>query len=281
MQTFDDIPYKVSEYIVELSVGWRNRLKYKRVNHEYGAPSRFGIRRFRGHYFDERMDIRSVTFDLDWSTEPGICHAFIAITYASKAWHRAVLGLMERWHLTRLQTNEQGELEFMQFSPRIFKIAGTLERLWISTQRDEQQDWRRIIFESYIKVKPEEFTGKPQLWNFNPETWFCEWEECTRIVGYGKGWNTEKDITCLGVDPHDQNMWQAEALMGDRRTYLWWKRKGKEEVPANERYERSLRKNIREQEGREEFDRQMGANWARFKFLRHYLGNQPSPTMVD
>jgi len=255
MQAFDSIPENISEYIVELSVGWRNRLKYKRENHGY---------------FDERMDIRSITFDLDWSTEPNICQAFIAITYASKAWHRAVLVLMERWHITRLQTNEQGELEYMQFSPRIFKIAGTMERLWISTQRDEQWDWKKIIFESYIKVRPEEFTGKPQLWTFNPERWFCEWKECTRIVGYDKGWDTEEDTTCLGVDPHDQDMWQVKALIGDRRTYLWWRLKGKEEKSASERYERRLRKDIRKQEGREEFDRQMGANWARFQFLWHY-----------
>ena len=57
-------------------------------------------------------------FTLDEHREPNICHAFIALKGANKAWHRAVQRFMGQWHIIQYKRDVKDEIELIQFAPR-------------------------------------------------------------------------------------------------------------------------------------------------------------------
>ena len=75
-----------------------------------------------------------------------------------------------------------------------------------------------------------------------PNTWFCEWEQCVKIVS--KDWkDSEKNSKHLSVNPHEEGMWR-------RAPFVFWKEQSKNMSAANNKYEGWLNKAFREQEQR-------------------------------
>ena len=152
------IPDLLEDRIIELSVGWLNRLQYKEQTKE---------------------NYEAITFTLDEHREPNICHAFIALKGANKAWHRAVQRFMGQWHIIQYKRDVKDEIELIQFAPRTFRLAGVADDTRISTRREWARDRKRQLFKAYITVSPEELTKYKELWRESgPNTWFCEWEQC-------------------------------------------------------------------------------------------------------
>ena len=90
------VPDLIEDKIVVLSVGWLNRLQYKECTKE---------------------NYEAITFTLDEHREPNICHSFIALKGANKAWHRAVQRFMGRWHIIQYRRDVKDEIELIQFAP--------------------------------------------------------------------------------------------------------------------------------------------------------------------
>lgn len=216
------IPDWIEEKIVVLSVGWRNRLQHKKSTKE---------------------NYEKFTFTLDEHRESNICHAFIALKGANKAWHRAVQRFMGRWHIIQYKRNEKDGIELIQFAPRTFRLAGGLDKFRISTRHEWTRDFKRPVFEAYITVSPEELTKHRELWTESgPNIWFCEWEQCVRIVT--KDWtDLEKHSERLSINPYEEGVEM-------RRSFMLWKNQNKNLKAAYNKYEGELNKEFREQEQR-------------------------------
>ena len=93
------IPDLLEDRIIELSVGWLNRLQYKEQTKE---------------------NYEAITFTLDEHREPNICHAFIALKGANRAWHRAVQRFMGRWHIIQYAEDPRTSTAVPQCRPRPF-----------------------------------------------------------------------------------------------------------------------------------------------------------------
>ena len=99
------------------------------------------------------------------------------------------------------------------------------------------------MFKAYITVSPEELTKHKELWTESgPNTWFCEWEQCVKIVS--KDWkDPEKHSKHLSVNPHEEGMWT-------RAPFVFWKGQSKNMRAAYSKHEGRLNKEFREQEQR-------------------------------
>ena len=215
------IPDWIEDKIVVLSVGWLNRLQHKERTKE---------------------NYETITFTLDEYREPNICHAFIALKDANRAWHRAVLRFMERWHIVRRRWM-RNEIDLIQFAPRTFRLAGTTRNARISTRREWARDFKRPVFESYITVSSRELTEHKELWTESaPNTRFCEWEKCVKIVS--KDWeDSEKNSKHLSDSPQEEGGWPRAAL-------VFWKGQNRNMSAANNEYKDWLNKEFEEQEQR-------------------------------
>ena len=222
------IPDWIEDRIIELSVGWLNRLQYKEQTKE---------------------NYEAITFTLDEHREPNICHAFIALKGANKAWHRAVQRFMGQWHIIQYKRDVKDEIELIQFAPRTFRLAGVADDTRISTRREWAQDRKRLVFEAYITVSPEELTKHKELWRESgPNTWFCEWEQCVKIIS--KDWkDSEKNSKYLNINPHDPDMWSYTKGQ-NRRAFIVWKDLNRSRKAAYNEREGKLNEDLREQEQR-------------------------------
>ena len=216
------VPDLIEDKIVVLSVGWLNRLQFKECTKE---------------------NYEAITFTLDEHREPNICHSFIALKGANKAWHRAVQRFMGQWHIIQYRRDAKDEIELIQFAPRTFRLAGDSDDTRISTRQEWAQDFKRPVFKAYITVSPEELTKHKELWTESgPNTWFCEWEQCVKIVS--KDWkDPEKHSKHLSVNPHEEGMWT-------RAPFVFWKGQSKNMRAAYNKHEGRLNKEFREQEQR-------------------------------
>ena len=99
------------------------------------------------------------------------------------------------------------------------------------------------MFKAYVTVSPEELTEHKELWTESaPNTWFCGWEQCVKIVS--KDWKgSEKNSKHLSVNPHEEGTWS-------RAAFTLWKGQSKNMKAANDKYEGWLNKAFREQEQR-------------------------------